>query len=83
MQRPIDDATGQIIDQGRSFAIGIYTGDDQPAEERDYVNVEDLIAVLREALACKRPRPPLQIIVKTWSHYKAGDPRPSWQRDDR
>jgi hypothetical protein len=69
MQRFVDDRTGEVIYEGRSFQVGIYDGS-EPVEARDYVNIDDALAVMREALTADRPRPPLQIVVRTWEHGK-------------
>lgn len=75
-----DDATGLVIDSGRSYRIGVYYGDDNPKHARDYANIEDLLSVIREALTTPQSKPPLQITVQTWEHFTLTDPRPEWQR---
>lgn len=75
-----DDATGLVIDSGRSYQIGIHYGDDDPKHALDYANIEDLLNVIREALTTPRSKPPLQIIVMTWEHFTPSDPRPEWQQ---
>lgn len=79
-QRFVDDATGEIIRDGRSWSIGIYHGEDRPYEARDYTNIDDVMEIIREALTGERPRPPLQIVVQTITHMELTDPRPEWQR---
>lgn len=66
--RYLDDHTGVIISIGRSFQVGIYLGDGDPRDALDFVNVDDMLAVVRQALTEKRARPPLQIIVRTIEH---------------
>lgn len=65
--RFIDDKTGEIIGDGRSFQIGVHYGDDQPNEPLDFRNLEDVLDVIREALK-DSGKPPLQIIVRSWTH---------------
>lgn len=75
-QRFIDDATGEIITEGRSYQVGIHYESDKPQEPLDFCNLDDMLDTIRAALESKS-RPPLQIIVRSWEHIKP-TPR-SWQ----
>lgn len=80
-KRPVDDATGEIITQGRSFEIGLYYGDDIPQQSMDFENIDDLLRVIRIALTKTRASPPLQIVVRSWEHIS--DPYTSWLKENQ
>jgi len=64
----IDDITGRVIKEGRSYRLETYYGSGDMV--KDVVEFDDLIELLREVLTGEEPAMPLQITVQTWTHGK-------------
>lgn len=67
-QRYIDDVTGEIIEEGRSYRLQGPGGSYRDGGTIDVKDPEQLLAIVRDQITDKRSSAPFEVLVQTWEH---------------